>query len=272
MKNAIIYLVRTSEKDIEDFLESLSSLQQYFLPKNKAEVLCFHENSLSKYLPYINSKINLNIKFIEIEFSIPEFNKNLNIPEFYPHPTHGNGPIAYGHPGFDLGYRHMCRFFAGEIFKNKNLNEYRFIMRMDTDSRILKNVDYNVFEYMDINNKYYGFISDAVQLDNPKVCEDLWANAKKWFDFNKGVCLKEPFKEIEEYKIYYTNFEICELAWFRNSKYLDFYNFIDEIGGIYTKRWGDHVIRYLGVNMLMNEDNKYPIYNIGYQHGAKYNI
>lgn len=272
MKNAIVYLVRTSEKDIQDFLESITSLENYFLCKNQSEIVCFHENSFLKHINYINSKIKLNIRYIEIEFSIPESNKNLNIPEFYPHPTHGNGPIAYGHPGFNLGYRHMCRFFAGEVFKNKILDEYKFIMRMDTDSRILKNVEYNVFEYMNINNKYYGFIAAAIQLDNPKVCEGLWQDSKEWFDLNKNICLKEPFKDIEEYKIYYTNFEICELNWFRNSKYLDFYNFIDKKGGIYTKRWGDHVIRYLGVNMLMDDPNKYPIYNIAYQHGAKYNI
>ena len=272
MKNAIVYLVRSSEKDIEEFVESIRSLENFFFKNNPADIICFHEKTLNNYIPTINNRINTNIKYIEIEFSIPDSNKNLEIPEFYPHPTHGNGPIAYGHPGFTLGYRHMCRFFAGEIFKNQNLNEYKFIMRMDTDSKILRPVQYNVFDYMLSNNKYYGFIADAVQLDNPKVCENLSSGALDWFNLNKSACLKQPIKDIEEHRIYYTNFEICDLNWFKNSKYLDFYDFIDHLGGIYTNRWGDHVIRYLGVNMLMEDVNKYPIYNIAYQHGATYNI
>jgi hypothetical protein len=82
----------------------------------------------------------------------------------------------------------------------------------------------------------------------------------------------EPFKDIPQYKLYYTNFEICNLDWFKNSNYDRFYNYIDKIGGIYTSRWGDHIIRYLGVNMLMPEENKFPIYNIAYKHGATYNF
>ena len=272
MKNAIIYLIRSSQKDISEFIQSVESLKNFFLNKNKAEIICFHEEDLIPYVNYINDQVKLDLKYIQIKFDIPDINKHLNIPEFYPHPTHGNGPIAYGHPGFSLGYRHMCRFFAGEIFKNLNLKDYEYIMRMDTDSKILREVGYNVFEYMKLNKLYYGFIAPAVQLDNPKVCIGLWEKSLEWFNNNKNSCLKEPLKEIEEYKIYYTNFEICSLEWFKNSKYLDFFDFIDRQGGIYTNRWGDHVIRYLGINMLMKDEFKYPIYNIAYKHGATYNI
>lgn len=271
MKNAVVYLVRASDKDVSEFIQSIESIKRFFIEKNEVDIICFHEEDLCPHINKINGQVKVNLKYVQIKFQIPDINKHLNIPEFYPHPTHGNGPIAYGHPGFTLGYRHMCRFFAGEIFRNDILNDYNYIMRMDTDSKVLRQVDYNVFDYMSTNDLYYGFIANAVQLDNPKVCIGLWAKSLEWSNSNKEACLKEPLKEIEEYKLYYTNFEICKLEWFKKSKYLDFFDYIDSAGGIYTNRWGDHVIRYIGVNMLMEDNHKYPIYDIAYQHGAIYN-
>ena len=69
-------------------------------------------------------------------------------------------------------------------------------------------------------------------------------------------------------KMYYTNFEVCNVNWFSSDEYMNFYNKIDESGGIMTHRWGDAPIRYLGVNMYMNPENIYGFENIDYQHGS----
>ena len=68
--------------------------------------------------------------------------------------------------------------------------------------------------------------------------------------------------------MYYTNFEVCNVNWFSSDEYMNFYNKIDESGGIMTHRWGDAPIRYLGVNMYMNPENIYGFENIDYQHGS----
>jgi len=270
-KDCIVYLLRAAQRDVDLFISSVKSLERHFFSKNDVDVLCFHERDLLPYISQILNSVETKIKFIKIEFSIPESNNHLDIPSFYPHPTHGNGPIAWGHPGFSLGYRHMCRFFSGEIFKRQELNEYRFYMRMDNDSFILKDVTYNVFDYMESNKKHYGFIAPAVQYDHPKVSEGLWDESLEWYNKNKNICVLEPLKDIELYKMYYTNFEICSLEWFKTGNYMKYYDFIDSLGGFFTKRWGDAIVRYLGVNLLMHEDNKYPIYDIAYRHGDSYN-
>ena len=51
--------------------------------------------------------------------------------------------------------------------------------------------------------------------------------------------------------MYYTNWELGKVDWFLTSEYITFYNMIDENGGIYTKRWGDAPIKFLGVNLFM---------------------
>lgn len=271
-KNCIIYLLRASDEDVQLFIQSIKSLEINFLPNNPVDILCFHENDLYEYINLINKSVDILIKFHEISFEVPSYNKHLNIPNFFPHPTHGNGPIEWGHPGFPMGYRHMCRFYSGEVFNLPILKDYEYYMRMDNDSFILKNVNYNVFDYMKNNNKFYAYIAPAVQFDNPKVSEGLWEYSQQWYINNKENCILQPIVDIPKYKMYYTNFEICHLNWFKNSLYLEYYKYIDKLGGIYTNRWGDAIIRYLGVNMLMDDNNKYPIHDIAYKHGAVYNI
>ena len=39
---------------------------------------------------------------------------------------------------FSMGYRHMCRFFSGEIFKHPIMENYDNYLRLDTDSFINK--------------------------------------------------------------------------------------------------------------------------------------
>jgi hypothetical protein len=269
-KNCIVYLIRASEKDVSEFIKSVHSLENYFLNNNSCDILCFHEANLKPHIDKIKKEIKTKLNFFEIEFSLPDFYENFDIPEFFPHPTHGNGPLAWGHPGFSMGYRHMCRFFTGEIYKQPQLGKYDYYMRMDTDSFILGPVNYDVFCYMKQNNKKYGYIARAVQHDNPKVIEGLWGTSSKWYEKNDTLCIRSP-SQIPEGMMYYTNFEIGDIKWFRNSTYMDYYHFLDKEGGMLTKRWGDAPIRFLALNMFMPDHNKYPIYDIPYQHGAKYN-
>tara|TARA_Y100000296_G_C5156750_1_gene249520 strand:- start:580 stop:1404 length:825 start_codon:yes stop_codon:yes gene_type:complete len=270
-KNCIIYLIRASDKDVDEFIKSIHSLENYFLNNNPCDILCYHEIDLQPYINKIKKEIKTKLNFFEIEFSLPDFYKNFNIPEFFPHPTHGNGPLAWGHPGFGMGYRHMCRFFCGEFYKMPQLDDYKYYMRMDTDSFILGPVNYNVFKYMETNNKNYGYIPTAIQRDNPKVIEDLWNMSLVWYEKNSNICIRSP-EDITEGLMYYTNFEIGNINWFKNSMYKDYYSFLDQSGGIFTKRWGDAPMRFLALSMLMSDEQKYPICNIPYQHGACYNI
>jgi alpha 1,2-mannosyltransferase len=253
MKNCVLYLVRTSEKDIEDLILSLDFLYSNLLCLTEADVILFHENDFEKY----KDRIKYPVLFQEVSFKIPDYPKNImdNIPEFYPHPTHGNGPIAWGHPGFSLGYRHMCRFFSGEMYTYDIIKQYDYYLRLDTDSLIHTPLNYDIFQWAENNQCHYGYIEPAVQFDNPKVIEGLW----DLFD-----------TDIPEGKMYYTNFELGKVSFFLDKEYQSFYHKIDKGGGIYTKRWGDAPIKYLGVNMFMNPKHIQPVRGFVYQHGAVY--
>ena len=64
--NCIIYLVRSSEKDVEEFNKSLSLLEENLLKYTTADVLVFVEESFEEY----KSKVETNLEFFYIRHGI----------------------------------------------------------------------------------------------------------------------------------------------------------------------------------------------------------
>jgi len=253
--NCLVYLVRSSEEDVVNFNRSLSLVEENLVPTtNDFDVVVFCEPSFED----LKSKVetNLNLTYQTIEFKVPNYSQEIvdQIPEFFPHPTHGNGPVAWGHPGFPIGYRHMCRFFSGQMYEFDILHKYDYYLRLDTDSYITTRIPYDIFELAKQNEIYYGFVK--IEEDNPKVVEGLWDTVKE----------KYP-NDLPENLMFYTNFELGKMSWFLTSGYMEFYNYLDSIGGIYTKRWGDAPIKFLGVNLLMDQKNISQMGGFVYNHG-----
>jgi hypothetical protein len=135
-------------------------------------------------------------------------------------------------------------------------------LRLDTDSFIHTPLNYDIFEWAKKTECYYGYISSAVQKDNPKVIEGLWNIVNQLI----------PENFIEEGTMFYTNFELGKVSWFLTSEYMRFYNELDKTGGFYTKRWGDAPIKFLGINLLMESKHIIPVHGFTYQHGAIYTV
>lgn len=253
--NCIVYLVRSSEEDVENFNRSLSLVEENVVPTTgDFDVIVFCEPSFEEYKSKVSTKLTL--KYQTVEFSIPDYPQEIvdKIPEFFPHPTHGNGPIAWDHPGFPIGYRHMCRFFSGQMYEKEILHEYDYYLRLDTDSYITTRIPYDIFELAKQNEIYYGFIK--IEEDNPKVVEGLWNTVNE----------KYP-NDLPENLMFYTNFELGKVSWFLTSGYMEFYNYLDEKGGFYTKRWGDAPVKFLGINLLMNQKHISQMGGFVYNHG-----
>lgn len=264
MENAtILYLVNNTEESFNELKESLGLLKNNFLNDFPYPVTIFKEEGFNPVWEEEIKEIYQEVDFILIEFNIPEFNHHLDIPEFTPHPTHANGPVAWGHPGFNLGYRHMCRFMSGDMFRNESILKYDWYCRLDTDSFILSRVGFDFFSKMQEGGFLYGF--NEIQEDNPKVVEGLFESSEEYMRA-QGITKKN---DVIYPKMYYTNFEIAKVSWFLSSGYLDYFDHIDRIGGIYTKRWGDAPIRYIGVKSLMEDRNILDFRGlINYKHGC----
>lgn len=268
----MLFLVRSSKEDVEDLNASLSLVEKNLLEFcENVDVLIFHEKSFEPLKHLV--KHTVQPKYIELDFAVPSYSASVRdrIPDFFPHPTHGNGPVAWGHPGFSMGYRHMCRFFSGAMYENPALLEYDMYLRLDTDSRILSPLGYNIFDWARNNSCFYGYIKPAVQVDNPAVVMGLKEHVQEWVATNKLDTFVDV-RSIADGEMFYTNFELAKTSWFLQKQYQDFFRSIDESGGIYINRWGDAPIKLLGVRLLMDPSWIKPVKGFVYQHGAVYSV
>lgn len=251
-KNCIVYLVRTSEEDLENLNKSLSLVKENVLPNNpNVDILLFHEDS---FIFFKSRVLELpNTIFVPVNFPTPP----ADAPEIFPHPLPEQ--VAMGNLGFTMGYRHMCWFFTGGLWEQDIMKEYKYSMRLDTDSYILSPMP-ALFNQMEAGGYKYAYIEEAIQKDNPLVCVGMW-----------DMCYRDTHN-IEEYLMYYTNFEIYENEWFAGGLYYLFFKKIEASGRFYTHRYGDAPLRYLGVNLFMAPQHRLAIKGFIYIHGGTYDL
>tara|TARA_R110000803_G_scaffold210590_2_gene282838 strand:- start:78 stop:908 length:831 start_codon:yes stop_codon:yes gene_type:complete len=268
MKNAIIYLLNDTDEDKKTFVDSFDLLYKNYLKENPCDVVCFHEpNFCEKEKDFLKNKYkDAGIILQEIVFDLPDYTEEIKskILEYSPHPE--KLWRDRGHKGFPMGYRHMCNFFAGGFINLKCLDKYKYIWRLDTDSFILEKINYNVFERMDSSNSLYGYIN--IQHDHIDAVKDLWETCENYFTKENKVFKS---KDLHFRRVFYSNFEIFKMSWFKSKPYQDFYNYINSTGGIYINRWGDHAIRYLGLNSLEDKSKFLFFHDVCYKHGSVYN-
>jgi hypothetical protein len=258
MENAaIVYMTR--KNDLWIFKHSINFLYSNFNKDANYPVVVFYDDLSKADIANLLTEFSLsfgflpNIKFEKLEFSLPE-----GISE---------DPALYTLPltQFRMGYRHMCRFYGGQIFNHPALAKYKWYMRLDSDSFIMSKITRDPFEVMRVNGYQYAFM-EREEYDAPWACEGLWDSTKKFIEANKSTVLNSEFEWNME--VYNTNFEIVDMDFFRDNNYQNYFNHIEETGNIFYKRWGDHCIRWLGIKMFMNPERVWCLRDFCYQHGG----
>lgn len=272
MNNCIVYLVKNTTEEIEKFNISFNSVFENLLSalEQEVDVIIFHEYGF----PTENLQVKKynNIIFFEVDFKLlPSGLKSNQISLFFPHPTHGNGPIGFGHPGFDIGYRQMCRFFSGEIYRLDIMSKYKYYLRLDCDSQILSKLNFDIFCYFEQRHGYFGYIEAAIQVDDAKTCFGFYDTAMEFLK-NRGSFADQVRNKlwVKKNGLYYSNFEMGYLPWFTSEKYLSYYEHIDKSFGFLTNRWGDHIVKYFAVRSFLPKKRLIAVRGFIYKHGAVY--
>ena len=275
LKYAIVVLVRNDWRDIVDLNQCLESIVSNISESLiESDLLFYHEAGFGTYKEGIVLPESLKgrVAFHQIDLMPPpdlNFNKIVTIPEYVPHPTHSNGPIAFGHPGFSLGYRGMCRFFGATIFRRPEIQKYSYVMRLDTDSRFLKGNGESLFKWAESADLVYSYIESAKQWDHVDLFRGIKKYSLLYFFLTRNYRALFTGIITRRGRVYYTNFEINQVAFFSSSKWQNYFDFLDRTGGFYTRRWGDHVLRYMGVNSLVDRQFRQPLPpGFTYQHGG----
>ena len=252
-KGYICYLVRHTDADIANLVTGLQQLQANYLAQFPCPVHMYHEAGLTKEMQQRILDVGVPLTFHQLQFEIPPkmaYMRDHLLPQ-------------------QVGYRHMCRFFTNNIFWEPALQDVKYYMRLDTDSFTPKPITYDLFDHMDQHGYKYGYIT--TEMDAPHYYSGLQSSIAQYLE-SASVPTLEPISEIEDGRCYYTNFEICEVAWFREEPWVSYFKWIDEDGGIYRQRWGDHIIRYLGLHLFMPQAQIHQFRDVPYLHYRPYNI
>lgn len=163
-----------------------------------------------------------------------------------------------------VSYHQMCRWNSGMFYKHPALKDVQYYWRVEPKVHFFCDVDYDVFRYMQDNNKTYGFTINLY--DDPTSIETLWPettkflaehpdylhenNAMPWLTDN--VRRPEHNNKANGYSTchFWSNFEIGNMDFWRSQAYEDYFNHLDRAGGFFYERWGDAPVHSIALGLF----------------------
>ena len=137
-----------------------------------------------------------------------------------------------------------------------------YYWRLDSDSVILRDINYDVFAFMKTQQYDYGY--RHILPDLHQCVYALWDSARHFIKRHKIKTIF--FNDWKESDIYYNNFEISSMRIWLSKDYANYIDYIDRTGGIYLYRWGDAPIKSIAVTMFIPRGRTYIFSDIGYKH------
>ena len=272
-KFAFTYLVKHDKKTWKDFEISINLLSKNILKKlnTSYQIIIFCEGnpikSTKKLVDNLRKKENINICF-----------KKINLSKYVKRKPTDNYIKAFPHAAdctaiTSLVYRDMCKFFAFDVFFDKIFDQSEYFVRLDTDSFFIYTNKEFIKKFENLNTEY-AYIANTIQKEDKAVTlgfgKCLYGYCKKNHNsLFKGIkylnlCQEATLKP----KIFYTNFEIVKLNWARSDSHKSIMRHIIRSRGIYNYRWGDALIRYYVVNLLLS--SKTSLSGCLYKHSGIY--
>ena len=163
-----------------------------------------------------------------------------------------------------ISYHSMCRWNSGMFYKHPALKDTRWYWRVEPNVHFFCDVDYDVFRYMQDNNKTYGFTVNLY--DAPQSIPTLWPETKKFMaahpDYvhpnNAMDWLTDSERRPEHTDIangystchFWSNFEVADMEFWRSQAYEDYFYHLDRAGGFYYERWGDAPVHSIALGLF----------------------
>jgi len=166
--------------------------------------------------------------------------------------------------GDQVSYHQMCRWNSGLFYKHPALANTRYYWRVEPKVHFFCDVDYDVFAYMQDNNKTYGFTINLY--DAPQSIPSLWPETVKFLaehpeyihGNNAMDWLKDSSRRPEHNRLangystchFWSNFEIADMEFWRSQAYEDYFNHLDRAGGFFYERWGDAPVHSVAIGLF----------------------
>ena len=179
--------------------------------------------------------------------------------------------IIYG----DLeSYRHMCRFESGFFWRNELMEEYDWYWRVEPGIKIHCDLDYDLFKFMQDNDKVYGFTISIHEFE--ATIPSLWQHTKDFIKLHPEYIADNNLLDFisddkgETYNLchFWSNFEVGSLAFWRSKAYQDYFEYLDKTGGFFYERWGDAPIHSIAAALFLPREKIHYFEDVGYTHSV----
>ncbi|ANB13278.1 alpha-1,2-mannosyltransferase KTR1 [Sugiyamaella lignohabitans] len=180
-----------------------------------------------------------------------------------------NAGIIYGD---SESYRHMCRYESGFFYHHPLMREYKYYWRVEPDTLLHCDIDYDVFKYMREEKKKYGFT--IALREYISTIESLWDVTRQYLSHVPDALNSNSLLEFisDDYGVTYnlchfwTNFEIADMDFWRAPPYQDYFDFLDKAGGFFYERWGDAPVHSIAASLFLDKKEIHFFDDIGYTH------
>jgi hypothetical protein len=156
----------------------------------------------------------------------------------------------------------MCHFHAIGVYHQPILCGLEYAWRLDDDSVLQGNVQYDVFRFMKEQELIYGY--RLIVSDYDFCVVGLWPATNEYIKNNSIV--PEFFATWPFPHMFYNNFEVSDLSFWRSPAYQGYVDYLESLGGIYYNSWGDADIKTIAVSMFVSRNKTYAFLNVPYKH------
>jgi len=246
--NAIVYLVTSKNQD--NFLKSLDLLQENYLNEfhRDTHVILFHTgdlglDDLNKFESRYDESLKGVIRLVNLQDShfwgeIPSGIK-LDDPMQWRDYRYD---LEHSHPTDAMNLRHENRFWSSQIWEYfEKMNKfqgcnYRYIMRLHTNSFLYSPIRYNIFEFTKNNNYHYGF----------RLCSEERHQKHIFEDFSREINDSDTIYD-EFSCLFYNSFFVADLHFFLSQPVQRLLQFVDAAGYNYRGNISPTIVHSLAV-------------------------
>ncbi|KAF4548127.1 Glycolipid 2-alpha-mannosyltransferase-like protein 2 [Elsinoe fawcettii] len=187
-------------------------------------------------------------------------------------------------------YHHMCRFNSGFFYDHPALKPYKWYWRVEPGVSFSCDVTYDPFHEMAERNKSYGYTvalwevgalspglfratadwKEKMRLPDRGMWNAMIEASWAPWPLRRMVLpfwpSKDRFGDGWSMCHFWSNFEIADLDMFRSEAYGDYFQYLDDIGGFHSERWGDAPVHSLAAAMFLEAEQIHYFQDIGYKH------
>jgi alpha 1,2-mannosyltransferase len=169
-------------------------------------------------------------------------------------------------------YHHMCRYESGFFYEHPLMQQYRYYWRVEPATKLLCDVDYDIFKFMREHKKTYGFTIALHEWE--RTVPTLWNSTLQFVAQHPEYVHHNNLLDFvydrgnDRYNLchFWSNFEIADMEFWRGRAYQEYFNYLDQCGGFYYERWGDAPIHSLAVSLFVDKSELHYFDDIGYSH------